>query len=125
MEDSSVPEVPETPESPPDKEQLARLVNAGMRTYWITIIAQGVVILCLVGAVVYLLVGQAGATQNTQNEITQAVQKDDQRWCSTMDLLTRNPVAKPANPSANPSREASYEAFIDFSTLKKEFGCEK
>lgn len=45
------------------------------------------------------------------------------KWCDTLNLLTSRPVPKPTNPSANPSREMSYQLYEDFLTLKHRFGC--
>jgi hypothetical protein len=105
------------------KAMLAHSARRGMQTFWILIGIETLVVIALLGAVVYLLVAQAHATQNTDSIVAQAVQKDDKRWCATVDLFTLTPVAYPADPAANPSRVASYKLYMDFVSLKKEFSC--
>ena len=45
------------------------------------------------------------------------------RWCATLELLTAQPVAKPSDPGANPSRESSYKLYLDFVELRHDFRC--
>ena len=52
-----------------------------------------------------------------------SVSAGDRRWCAVLDLITSQPVAKPADPKANPSREGQYALYQDFLTLQREFGC--
>lgn len=52
-----------------------------------------------------------------------AVHRDEQQWCDTLNLLTSQPVARPADPAANPSREQAYRYYADFVTLREHFGC--
>ncbi len=53
-----------------------------------------------------------------------AVNTSDRKWCTTVGLLTATPVPRPADPAANPSREASYRLYADFVQLKKDLGCD-
>jgi len=46
------------------------------------------------------------------------------QWCDTLTLLTKNPVPKPADPQANPSRQQSYLLYSDFVKLRHKFGCQ-
>ena len=52
-----------------------------------------------------------------------AVGASNRHWCDTLTLLTSRPVAKPANPAANPSRAGQYALYEDFVRLRDEFGC--
>lgn len=52
-----------------------------------------------------------------------AVNSSNRQWCDTLSLLTSQPVPKPANPAANPSRAQAYSIYTDFVTLKNHFGC--
>lgn len=45
------------------------------------------------------------------------------KFCDVVHAVTKNPVAKPANPAANPSREQNYEGYILFVNLGKSLGC--
>lgn len=51
------------------------------------------------------------------------VHRDEQQWCDTLSLLTSQPVQRPADPAANPSREQAYRYYTDFVTLREHFGC--
>lgn len=52
-----------------------------------------------------------------------AVQSNDRRWCATLELLTRHPVPRPADPQANPSRVTTWRLYEDFVQLGRDFGC--
>lgn len=52
-----------------------------------------------------------------------ALDTSQHQWCSTLTLLTEHPVAKPADPQANPSRVNAYEFYTGLVTLRREFGC--
>jgi hypothetical protein len=52
------------------------------------------------------------------------IRETTSQWCATLDLLTKNKVPYPANPSANPSRLEAYILFEDFVKLRGEFGCD-
>lgn len=52
-----------------------------------------------------------------------ALSSNNQQWCTALTDLTSSPIAKPADPKANPSREFSYELYTDFKGLKTKFGC--
>lgn len=91
-----------------------------------TILAvMGMCMLFLIGAVIWLSVVVAGNTARNEMQIAANQAASDHRWCATMNLLTLHPVSKPADPASNPSREASYQLFIDFLTLKDGFGCDR
>ena len=51
------------------------------------------------------------------------VQNSQEHWCTTLDLLTSVPVAKPSSPTTNPSREGQYKLYSDFVLLKSSLGC--
>jgi hypothetical protein len=45
------------------------------------------------------------------------------KWCTTLELLTRQRVPDPADPAANPSRENAYLFYIHLKELEREFRC--
>lgn len=51
------------------------------------------------------------------------VDLSQRHWCDALTTLTQNPIAKPANPAANPSRVESYNLYQEFVDLKGDFGC--
>lgn len=53
----------------------------------------------------------------------QEISANNRQWCDTMNLLTSQPVPRPADPAANPSREQAYTLYTDFATLRQRFGC--
>lgn len=52
-----------------------------------------------------------------------AIGDAQRKWCDTLTLLTSRPVARPADPAANPSRAGQYRLYVDFVQLRDEFGC--
>lgn len=50
------------------------------------------------------------------------IQVNNQNFCDILTITT--PVAKPANPAANPSRERSYEAYLKARRLSHKLGCD-
>lgn len=52
-----------------------------------------------------------------------ALSNSQHNWCDTLTLLTSTPVTKPANPNANPSREADYLFYTRLKVLEDRFGC--
>lgn len=46
-----------------------------------------------------------------------------QHECSSLELLTATPVAKPADPAANPSREVTYEFYVALLSWEHADGC--
>ena len=59
----------------------------------------------------------------TRAQFQAVIQADDHRWCSTLDLLTSHPAAKPADPKANPSRVQAYQLYTDFLNRRHSLGC--
>lgn len=55
--------------------------------------------------------------------ITSVIRHSEAQWCDTLSLLTERPVAKPADPKANPSREGQYLFYVNLVQLKEHFGC--
>ena len=58
------------------------------------------------------------------SEIREAVQQGNHRWCATLQLLTAQPVPKPDDPAANPSRENAWVFYVNLLQLRNEFGCD-
>jgi hypothetical protein len=52
-----------------------------------------------------------------------AIHTSDHRWCTTLSLLTQQPIPRPANASKNPSRENAYLFYTHLKTLEGQFGC--
>jgi hypothetical protein len=61
----------------------------------------------------------AGALLFTSREIG----LNNQKWCTTLELLTSRPVPRPPDPAANPSREQAYVLYTDFRDLRHRLGC--
>ena len=91
--------------TPPD-------IIPGKRTVLLFIASIGIAVLLVVAGVA-AAVYQSGQTQANSNH----------QWCSVMKLLTANPVAKPSDPNANPSRVFAYELYKDFRSIEVTFGC--
>jgi len=65
----------------------------------------------------------ARTANETQTRVDRVVQRSDQDWCATLDLLTKVPVPKPTAPKQNPSRVGQYQLYLDFLSLKHRKGC--
>jgi hypothetical protein len=51
------------------------------------------------------------------------VNSSNHTWCQTLDLLTRAPVARPADPAANPSRVHAYQQYVALYDQGRRLGC--
>lgn len=47
----------------------------------------------------------------------------EHKFCQLVDASIQNPVPKPADPKANPSRETNYEDYIIVLNLDRSLGC--
>jgi hypothetical protein len=47
----------------------------------------------------------------------------EHKFCQLVDASIQNPVPKPADPKANPSREKLYEDYVIVATLDRNLGC--
>lgn len=54
---------------------------------------------------------------------THEVSTNNRKFCQVVNATTAVPVAKPADPGANPSRETSYEWYLRFAALGRSLGC--
>lgn len=52
-----------------------------------------------------------------------AVSDNNHKWCQIVNTITAIPVPKPAKPKADPSRERSWEFYIEFIDLQRSLGC--
>jgi len=52
-----------------------------------------------------------------------AIHKNNLQWCDTLDLVTSRPVARPADPKKDPTKELSYEFYQAITALKHRQGC--
>jgi len=69
---------------------------------------------------VLALVGYARLSADVRHQ----VQVGNHRWCATLQLLTADPVPKPDDPKANPSRQNAYVFYVNLLQLRNEFGCD-
>ena len=46
-----------------------------------------------------------------------------QNECQALELITQHPIPKPANPAANPSREAAYQFYLAIVYWENRDGC--
>lgn len=51
------------------------------------------------------------------------VQDTNREFCQVITAATQPPVAKPANPAANPSRVQAYQWYLRFAALGQRLGC--
>jgi hypothetical protein len=54
---------------------------------------------------------------------THQVASNDRKFCQVITGFTSTPVARPANPRANPSRERDYLWYERFVRLGRDLGC--
>ena len=52
-----------------------------------------------------------------------AIDSSQRKWCTTLDLLTSQPVPKPSDPAGNQSREQNYQFYVDLVRLRDGFEC--
>lgn len=52
-----------------------------------------------------------------------AITKSNHKFCQVIISVTSNPVKKPSDPKANPSREQSWENYRNFVDLGRSLGC--
>lgn len=83
---------------------------------------RGAVILFITVFAAAVLLSAAG-TAVAVWQAQQGTAAANREWCTVLDLLTRKPVTKPADPVAKPAREAQFELYQDFVQLKRQFGC--
>lgn len=103
--------------------QLARLAYSSRRFLRAIVTALAVMVLVLTAAVTYLIVVNTNQAAANETQIFAAQQASDRRWCTVLSLITSAPQLKPANPAANPSREANYQFYLDFLSLRRQFNC--
>ncbi|MGH3402016.1 MAG: hypothetical protein ACRDRJ_05765 [Streptosporangiaceae bacterium] len=65
-------------------------------------------------------------TSGHDNQLWQeAVAASDHKFCAVVTGFTAQPVPKPADPAANPSREQNYQWFERFVRLGRSLGCKQ
>lgn len=74
-------------------------------------------------SVVVLFVISVAISVGAYFAATHEVTSNNRQWCDTLSLLTSQPVPRPADPSANPSRMQGYTLYSDFVTLRQRIGC--
>ena len=52
------------------------------------------------------------------------VDTSNRKFCDVVNGVTSVPVARPADPAANPSRETAYEWYVRFVSLGRALGCQ-
>jgi hypothetical protein len=110
--------------------QRLRGLSIAARSAIIVCLAVVVIILALLGEYAMITANYNHADQVQRISIAHANQvqrsliaQSKSDWCDTLDLLTKTPVPKPADPSVNPSRVQDYLLYEDFVHIKIKFGC--
>lgn len=129
--------------SPLDETKLAssaetlvtRLIGADRKRKWQVRVLGVACILLIVVAVVSGLAlkhtqdlasqvhTQVAANARTTQSLEQYVQTYAQHSCQALELLTYTPVTPPADPAANPSREATYKFYLALLFWEQADGC--
>jgi hypothetical protein len=52
-----------------------------------------------------------------------ALGRSQDQMCTVLELLTRHPVPRPADPKANPSREQDYVFYVTFRQVENNYRC--
>jgi hypothetical protein len=52
-----------------------------------------------------------------------AAAQEARQLCEVINLTTAHPIAKPTDPSQNPSRVVNYNYYIAFLKVKHQYGC--
>lgn len=71
----------------------------------------------ILAAFMVILTLAGGTFSIVQNHIL------EHKFCQLVDASIQNPVAQPADPKANPSREKLYQDYIIVATLDRNLGC--
>lgn len=74
-------------------------------------------------SVAIVVLGLALAFGSALTLSLRALNQSQHNWCNALELLTSHPVAKPANPAADPSRQENYQFYLDLRDLQHRFGC--
>lgn len=74
-------------------------------------------------AILIVAFGLIGLVLLNTYRTNQAINSNNHKWCQTLILLTKHPASKPANPKANPSREALFEFDQSLIRLKIQYHC--
>jgi hypothetical protein len=94
---------------------VARLVKAKAVPKWVAYL-QGAVIAVLIAVIVILVTWVIPSLHHYVNTVVQ-------HECQALELLTKTPVAAPANPARNPSRVADYKFYEAVLAWKHSDGC--
>jgi hypothetical protein len=80
-------------------------------------------VLLFIGAIVIsfvlVIAGVGYAIYHSQHELS----TNNQQWCTALRILTKTPVAYPADAKANPSRVFAYDLYESFESIEGKFGC--
>lgn len=106
----SVPD-PDDSRLPETAEKLvARLVKASTPRKW-QVRVLGIACAVLIGVIIVLVTWVIPAIRSDTSQNAQYTNSVVQHECAALDLITKTPVAYPADPAANPSRVASYRFY--------------
>jgi hypothetical protein len=73
------------------------------------------------GALIVLMFGGAVAADFWISEYTAL--HTARQLCGIINLVTKVPIPKPADPKANPSREQNYLQYLEFEVVKRDYRC--
>jgi hypothetical protein len=77
-----------------------------------------------IGLVIFIvLLGFAGSIAGSYLLSLNAIRTSNQNWCTALVILTKHPIAKPANPKATPSRQDNYTFYLALVNLRSRYGC--
>ena len=144
MNDETRPDIPVIAhDGPPSKlvqagdDALGKLIRA-VRSVKIFIVILAVVIVALVGIAIGGLKVQADTQRavSSTHALTEQVKTTStanqvytdqlvQHACEALELLTVTPIHPPADPKANPSREANYRFYVSLLHWEKGWHCHR
>ena len=58
-----------------------------------------------------------------QVAISKAVAVSNHAWCSSLNILLRRPVSRPAHPAHNQSRELAYQFYQSLRAVQRQYRC--
>ena len=81
------------------------------------------VVLLFCGSIVISVLLFVGASSYAIWHGNHTIYANNQDWCTALKILTKTPVAYPADPAKNPSRVFAYNLYTSFRDIEGKFGC--